>query len=327
MYICLSMQYIILIIILFVAELLYFRVADHFNIIDKPNERSSHSTITLRGGGIIFYLAALAYFIVSGGQYAWFLLGLTMMTTVSFIDDVYTLSNRIRLIIHFTSVGLMAFELEALGLPWYVLLPAFIFIVGTINIYNFMDGINGITAAYSLAVGGLLMLVNAQIDFIAQDLLAYTMCGLLVFSFFNFRHKAKCFAGDVGSVAIIFILLFALGALILKTQNFIYILFLTIYGIDSVFTLFRRMYLRENIFEAHRSHLYQFLGNEAGVNILLISVIYGLLQFGIGLLVIQAATWSTPAQWQFAIGLVGGLVIVYLVLKTWVIRRFVINRI
>lgn len=317
------MAYLILILILFVAELLYFRAADHFNIIDKPNERSSHTAITLRGGGVIFYIAALAYFIMSGWQYPWFFLGLTLMASVSFLDDIFALSNRLRLSIHFTSVFLLMYELNALHYPWYILLATFIFIVGTINIYNFMDGINGITATYSIAVTGLLMLVNDKVGFIDQELLIYTMLGLLVFSFFNFRQKAKCFAGDVGAVSIIFILLFALGSLIIKAQNFIYILFLTVYGIDSVFTILRRLYLRENIFKAHRSHLYQFLANEAGVNKLLVSSIYGILQFGIGLLVIEAASWSAEAQWQFAIGMVLGLCIVYLILKTWVIRRYV----
>lgn len=308
---------------LFGAELLYFRMADRFNIIDKPNERSSHSVITLRGGGVIFYIAVLAYFVISGWQYPWFFLGLTLMAIVSFVDDVFVLSNRIRLLVHFTSVFLLMYELNALLYPWFILLATFIFIVGTINIYNFMDGINGMTAIYSLAVGALLMLVNMEIGFIDQELLIYTMLGLLVFSFFNFRQKAKCFAGDVGAVSIIFILLFALGSLIIKTQNFIYILFLTVYGIDSVLTILRRLYLRENIFKAHRSHLYQFLANEAGVNKLLVSSIYGILQFGIGLLIIQAANWSTGVQWQFAIGMVGSLIIIYLILKTWVIRRYV----
>src|SRR5690606_28164777 len=219
------MTYLLIFIILFVLELLYFKVADRFNIIDKPNERSSHTAITLRGGGIIFYLGALVYFLLSGFQYPWFFLGLTLMTLVSFADDIMTLSNRIRLGIHFLSVLLMAYELQVFSLPWYFLLVTFIVVVGVINAYNFMDGINGITACYSLAVGGLLMLVNNQIGFVAQDLLAYTMLGVLVFTFFNFRTKAKCFAGDVGSVAIAYILLFALGALIIKTGNLLYFLF------------------------------------------------------------------------------------------------------
>src|SRR5690606_8078180 len=267
------MTYFIILTILFLLEIFYFKVADRFNIIDKPNERSSHARITLRGGGIIFYLGALAYFMLSEFQYPWFFLGLTMMTVVSFLDDIFTLSNRIRLLVHFASVLLMAFQLDVFEMPWFYLLITFVVVVGVINAYNFMDGINGITACYSHAGGGLLMLVNNEIAFGAQDLLAYTTFGVLVFTLFNLLTKAKCFAGDVGSVAIAYILLFALGSLIIKTGNLIYILFLTVYGIDAVWTIVRRLYLRENIFEAHRSHLYQFLGNEAGVNKLLISFI------------------------------------------------------
>src|SRR5690606_13368612 len=306
-------------------EISYFKVADRFNIIDKPNERSSHTRITLRGGGIIFYLGALAYFLLSGFQYPWFFLGLTMMTVVSFMDDVFTLSNTNRLLIHFASVLLMAYQLDVFEMPWYYLLATFIVVVGVINAYNFMDGINGITACYSLAVGGLLMLVNNEIGFVAQELLAYTMLGLLVFTFFNFRTKAKCFAGDVGSVAIAYILLFALGALIIQTGNLLYFLFLTVYGIDAVWTIVRRLYLKENIFEAHRSHLYQFLGNEAGVNKLVVSFLYGVIQFVIGLGVIHYAKQNIASQWLFAGLLLGGFSILYLFIKTYVIRKYLIK--
>ncbi|MGJ1242288.1 MraY family glycosyltransferase [Sphingobacterium siyangense] len=316
------MTYIFVLTALFILELLYFKVADHFNIIDKPNERSSHTAITLRGGGVIFYFGALIYFVISNFQYPWFFLGLTLMTLISFLDDIFTLSNKLRLLIHFSSVLLMAYQLDLFDMPWYYLLIGFIAVVGVINAYNFMDGINGITACYSLAVGALLMIVNDQQDFVAQDLLIFTLLGVLVFTFFNFRTKAKCFAGDVGSVAIAYILLFALGLLILKTGNLLYILFLAVYGIDAVWTIVRRLYLRENIFEAHRSHLYQYLGNEAGVNKLLISFLYGVLQFGIGYLVIYFSSKSVQIQLIFAAFLIALLSVIYLILKTYIINTY-----
>ncbi|MDF2849837.1 MAG: UDP-GlcNAc--UDP-phosphate GlcNAc-phosphate transferase [Sphingobacterium multivorum] len=317
------MIYLVVLIALLVLELLYFKTADRFNIIDKPNERSSHSSITLRGGGVVFYFGAVIYFIYSGFQYPWFFLGLTLMTLISFLDDVFTLSNKIRLLIHFAAVLLMAYQLDLFDMPWYYLLIGFIGVVGVINAYNFMDGINGITACYSLAVGGLLYIVNEQIPFVAPDLLIFSLTGVLVFTFFNFRTKAKCFAGDVGSVAIAYILLFALGLLILKTGNLIYILFLAVYGVDAVWTIVRRLLRKENIFEAHRSHLYQFLGNEARINKLLISFLYGLLQFGIGYLVIQFSDKSFLVQLTFAIVLLAVLSIVYLLLKTYIINKYV----
>ncbi|MBB1645568.1 glycosyltransferase family 4 protein [Sphingobacterium sp. UME9] len=319
------MIYIFILIGLFILELVYFKVADKFNIIDKPNERSSHSTITLRGGGIIFYFAALIYFVQSGFQYPWFFLGLSLMTIISFLDDIFTLSNKVRLLIHFVSVLLMTYQLEVFSMPWYYLLLTFIIIVGVINAYNFMDGINGITACYSLSVGVLLSIVNNKLMFIDQNLLTYSLLGVIVFSFFNFRMKAKCFAGDVGSVAIAYILLFALGALIMKTGNLIYILFLAVYGLDAVWTIIRRLLRRENIFEAHRSHLYQFLANEAKVNKLLVSFVYGLLQFIVGYLVIQYADASVYLQLIFAIVLLTFLSAVYLILKTYIVKKYAIH--
>lgn len=317
------MIYLVIFLVLFVAELLYFRIADQFNIIDKPNERSSHTSITLRGGGIIFYLGVLAYFVLLGFPYPYFFLGLTLMTVVSFADDIMTLSNKIRLLVHLISVLLMAYELDVFGMPWYYLAITFVVVIGVINAYNFMDGINGITACYSLAVGGLLMLVSHHIDFIDRNLLIYSMLSVLVFAFFNFRTKAKCFAGDVGSVAIAFILLFALAALILTTQNLIYMLFLAVYGVDTVWTIVRRLSKGENIFQAHRSHLYQYLGNEAGVNKLLVSFLYGALQFGIGVAVIQVAEKSLSFQLIFSVSLLVVLSIIYLVTKGYVLRKYV----
>lgn len=317
------MIYLLVFLFLFISELLYFKIADRFNIIDKPNERSSHSSITLRGGGVVFYFAALVFFILSDFQYRWFFLGLTLMTLISFLDDVFTLSNKIRLLVHFASVLLMAYQLDLFDMPWYCLLVGFIVVVGVINAYNFMDGINGITACYSLAVGGLLIMVNSQINFVERNLLIFSMIGVLVFTFFNFRTRAKCFAGDVGSVAIAYILLFGLGMLILKTGNLIYILFLVVYGIDAVWTIIRRLNLKENIFEAHRSHLYQFLGNEAGLNKLLISFLYGAIQFGIGYVVIQISTQPLQIQLIFSLALIGGLSIIYILLKTYIIKRYI----
>lgn len=317
------MIYIFILITLFILELLYFKIADRFDIIDKPNERSSHSSITLRGGGIVFYFGAFIFFILSGFQYPWFFVGLTLMTIVSFLDDIFTLSNRIRLVVHFSSILLMTYQLDLFDMPWYYLLIGFVVAVGVINAYNFMDGINGITAFYSLVVGALLMIVNHQLNFVAQDLLIFSLLGVLVFTFFNFRARAKCFAGDVGSVAIAYILLFALGLLILKTGNPIYILFLAVYGTDAVWTIIRRLSRKENIFEAHRSHLYQFLGNEAGINKLLIAFLYGAIQFVIGYLVIYFSEESFQAQLMFIIILLISLSLIYILLKTYIIKKYV----
>lgn len=317
------MIYLLVTILLFIAELFYFRIADKFNIIDKPNERSSHNTITIRGGGIVFYLGILAYFIVSGFQYPYFFLGLSFMTLVSFADDVLELSNKIRLTVHLISVLLLAYQLDVFDMPWYYLAIIFIVVIGVINAYNFMDGINGITACYSLAVAGLLAIVNKQIGFIDQDLLYFTLIATTVFAFFNFRTHAKCFAGDVGSVSMAFILLFSLAALIIHTQNLIYILFLSVYGIDTIWTIIHRLLKRENIFKAHRSHLYQYLGNEAGINKILVSSFYGILQFIIGFLVLAFVGKDQTIQLIFAIIFLIVLSGIYLLGRKYVIEKYV----
>jgi len=210
-------------------------------------------------------------------------------------------------------------------MPLYFLLVGFIVVVGVINAYNFMDGINGITACYSLAVGGLLLIVNQRIHFVEQDFLIFSLIGVLVFAFFNFRNKAICFAGDVGSVTIAYILLFALGLLILKTSDLIYILFLAVYGVDTVWTILGRLYRKENIFKAHRSHLYQFLGNEVGINKLLISFSYGIIQFFVGCLVIIFAQDDFDAKILFSITVLAVLSIAYLAIKKYIIKRYVSN--
>lgn len=315
------MNYIILLALLFIAELLYFKIADKYNIIDKPNERSSHSTITLRGGGIIFYFGVLAFFIYAGFPYPYFFLGLTAITLISFLDDMLTLSNKIRLLVQFSSVLLLFYEAGMLEQSLWLLPIALIVAIGTINAYNFMDGINGITVAYSLAVLLLLAYTNYEVGFVAPDLIYYTLVACIVFGFFNFRQRAKCFAGDVGAVAIAFVIVFLLTMLIIKTGNLLYILFLSVYGLDAVWTIVRRLFKKENIFEAHRSHLYQYLANENKTNKLIVSGLYGVIQLVIGLLVLFAVHKSLTIQiLASGIVLVVGSMI-YLAIKNYLINK------
>ncbi|MCC8067847.1 MAG: hypothetical protein LIO94_12235, partial [Clostridiales bacterium] len=199
-------------------ELLYFKVADKYNIIDKPNQRSSHTRITLRGGGIIFFLGALCFFVVSGWQYPWFIFGLSLISMVSFADDVHSVPNRVRIAVQFTAMLLMFHQIGILNIEdWWIVIAALIVCTGIINAYNFMDGINGITGAYSLAVLIPLAIVNQKLDFVNADLIWIAGISALVFCFFNFRKKAKLFAGDVGSVSMAFILLFIWGKLVIST--------------------------------------------------------------------------------------------------------------
>jgi len=277
----------IILIGLFALEIFYFKIADHFNIIDKPNHRSSHTTVTIRGGGIIFTIAALIFFFTFGFQYPYFILGLFLISLISFLDDIFTLNNKIRLSIHLFAVILMFYQWQLFSLNWYWIPVALIFVIGTINAYNFMDGINGITGGYSLLAIATLYYINEQVvSFTSSDLLIIVGLSLLVFNFFNFRKKAKCFAGDVGSVSIAFIIVFLIGLLVIQTQNFNYILLLLFYGLDAVTTIVFRVIRKENIFEAHRSHFYQFLSNEKKWPHLVVVSIYILIQLIINVLLI-----------------------------------------
>ena len=269
------MYYIIILVLLFVAELFYFRLADKFNIIDKPNERSSHSRITLRGGGIIFYFGALAYFLSNHWEYPWFMLALTLITFISFVDDIRSTSQGLRLVFHFTAMALMFYQWGLFSLSWWWIIIALIICTGIINAYNFMDGINGITGGYSLVILGALAYINSEITtFVEPALINTVLCAVLVFCFFNFRKKAKCFAGDVGSVSIAFILLFLIGKLIIKTEDFSWIILLSVYGVDSVLTIIHRLMLHENIGLPHRKHMYQLMANELKIPHVGVSLIY-----------------------------------------------------
>ena len=269
------MYYLLILVLLFLAELFYFRIADKCNIIDKPNERSSHTKVTLRGGGIIFYFGALACFLTSGFEYPWFLLALTLVTFISFVDDIKSTGQMTRLLFHFSAMTLMFYQWGLFSLSWWWIVIALIVCTGIINAYNFMDGINGITSGYSLVILAALAYVNKEVvTFVEADFIYTVICSVLVFCFFNFRKRAKCFAGDVGSVSIAFILLFLIGRLIIGTGDFSWIVLLSVYGVDSVLTIIHRLMLHENIGLPHRKHLYQIMANELKIPHIMVSSIY-----------------------------------------------------
>ena len=333
-------------------ELCYFKIADHFNIIDKPNERSSHSSIVLRGGGIIFSVAIIVWYLwmlVSGEwsvvvDYLPFILGLVLICCVSFWDDIHSLPDSVRLVAQFVAMGVMFWNLGIMHWNmWWVVLLALIVFVGATNIINFMDGINGITAGYSLAVLVPLGLVNrsfaslrmtvgdfrmtddgfgmvgAGLDmaggFIEESFLVVAIIGVLMFSWFNFRPKgkAKCFAGDVGSVGIGFIMLFVIGKLILATNDITWLTFLIVYGVDGCCTIIHRIMLHENLGEAHRKHAYQLMANELGMSHVTVSLFYMVLQLAISLVMIYLIPNTAVAHWVYLIVVGAVLVAAYVI--------------
>ena len=274
-----ALIYIIIAVILILSELLYFNLADKFNIIDKPNERSSHTKVTLRGGGIIFFVGGIIFFLINGFQYPWFFLGLSLISIISFADDIRPKSFKIRLLVHFISMFFLFYQWNLFTFHWYYTLIALVICTGIINVYNFMDGINGITGGYSLVVSLCLLYINNyRINFIENQLTCIVIISLLIFNFFNFRNKAKCFAGDIGAISIAFIFIFLLGKLIIATGDFSYLILIVVYGTDSILTIIHRLILKENIFIAHRRHAFQIMANEMKIPHLAVSAFYALLQ-------------------------------------------------
>ena len=318
---------------LFILLLIYFKIADHYNIIDKPNHRSAHSEITLRGGGIIYPIAFLLFltnlFIGHNStdsfqNYFIFGLGMLALCTISFIDDILDLSSKIRLVFHFISVTLLLYFINAFQLlPIWAIPILFIVIIGILNAYNFMDGINGMTGLYSLVILSTLLYINQNLTkFTDDNFIIYPIVASLVFLFFNFRKKAKCFMGDIGSMGVAFWVLALLGLLMMKTQDIKYILFLTVYGVDVVLTIVERFKLKENIFEAHRRHLYQLFSNEKKVSHLIISSIYTLLQLIINVLVILL---KFPNWFIFAM-IILPILLLYIIIKYYIKKNLHVNK-
>ena len=333
------MTYGIIFVILLLLELAYFKIADKFNIIDKPNERSSHSTIVLRGGGIIFLLGAWVCSFAFGFQYLWFLLGLTLVAGVSFIDDIHSLPDSVRLVVQFTAAALAFYQLGMLSGEWFetngmlvgglLILLALIVYVGATNVINFMDGINGITAGYALAVLLPLLAINCGFKFqdsgfnelqsvyFDQSLAVVTILSVLVFCIFNFRPKgrAKCFAGDVGSIGIAFIMLFLIGKVIIATGDLTYLIFLLVYGVDGVLTICHRIMLHENLGEAHRKHAYQLMANELKIGHVKVSLLYLAMQLVVSLGFIYVCPDNVFCHWMYLIGAFLLLAVAYVLFK------------
>lgn len=308
------MTYLIIFVLLLAAELVYFRIADKFDIIDKPNERSSHSTIVLRGGGIIFLIGAWVWSAFFGFDYPWFLAGLTLVAGVSFVDDIRSLPDSVRLVAQFAAAAMAFYQLGILHWSmWWIVLVALIVYVGATNVINFMDGINGITAGYSLAVLLPLMAVNMDGGYVEQSLIVSTVLASLVFCIFNFRPKgkAKCFAGDVGSIGIAFIMLFLLGNVIIKTEDITWLIFLLVYGVDGCLTIVHRIMLHENLGEAHRKHAYQLMANELKIGHVKVTSLYMVMQLAVSLGFIYLCPDTVLCHWMYLIGALAILAVAY----------------
>jgi UDP-N-acetylmuramyl pentapeptide phosphotransferase/UDP-N-acetylglucosamine-1-phosphate transferase len=313
------MIYLLIFALLLVFILLYKKWAENAGIIDRPNERSSHTRPTIRGGGIIFPAAVLIWGLFFDHSSWPFVAAVFIAGFIGFLDDRYSISQWPRLLVQSTAVVLLIWETGILSESVIWILIAFIMIAGWLNAFNFMDGINGISAFYATAVLLGVWLFSDLMPFANLSLIYVVLLCLVIFSWFNARKRALVFAGDVGSLSMGLILAYFVTMLIISTGRWEFILLLSVYGVDTVLTIVHRLLKRENIFEAHRSHLYQYLANEMKWNHLLVSFIYAVTQLLIivGLYFIDIKFWLI-----YTLTVLVTLGLVYIVSKFFFSRRF-----
>ena len=306
--------------ILLVVELIYFRIAIRYSIIDKPNDRSSHVNHAIRGGGVIFIVSVLIWFYSREFLWPWFVVGAFAIAVVSFLDDVISLNPVVRFLVQLMAVLLLLLQIWPHTWPVYLVVIAVVVCIGALNAFNFMDGINGITGVYALvSLGSFAYIQVSQVSFTDLSLIITVSIAVLIFLFFNFRTNAQCFAGDVGSVTIAFVLIFLLLQLIYATQFFLWPLLFLVYGTDSIITIIYRIIRRENIFKPHRTHLFQYLSNELKWPHLIVSITYGAIQALFNLIL-----FAKLPQQQYLIPFAAAIAFVGVYL---LIRIFVTNKI
>ncbi len=310
----------IVFLILLLIALVYRRLATKFNIVDKPNHRSSHSHVTVRGGGILFPAAVIMWWVVFDFSNTWMVLGIVLISAVSLLDDIYTISSKIRFGIQFIALSMAFHDLGVFQqIDWYYM-PIFYFIaLGIINAINFMDGINGITGLYGLTFLGSLWAVNHYTGLFDLNLIRYEIFAICVFLLFNLRKKAIMFAGDIGSISLAYLMIYFLTQWYLVAGSWTIILFLAIYGMDAFLTIAQRLRKGENVLKPHRSHLYQVLVNQYKNDHVIIALIYAVLQLSVNFFFFIFPQ-SIPNPYLASILLIG-IGVFYLVFKSLLLRK------
>lgn len=240
---------------------------------DIPNQRSSHSKPVPRGGGIAIISGFLGSLLIVKVLYPGislpgysFFLGVILLMGIGFVDDKFNISPILRFFVHILAVGFVVYEtggFKAFPLPisfslgWFSIPISFFWILAVMNIYNFLDGIDGFAGSQALIAGiAVAILDGGGIGTVVGVAIAFSALGFLIFNW----HPAKIFMGDVGSVTLGFI--FATLPLFLNSTevyiaNFAVIIFLWFFLSDGAFTIIKRLFQKKKIWEAHREHLYQ----------------------------------------------------------------------
>jgi UDP-N-acetylmuramyl pentapeptide phosphotransferase/UDP-N-acetylglucosamine-1-phosphate transferase len=289
-------------------------------ILDVPNQRSSHSTPTPPGGGIAIVVVTTIG-VIAGHAAPWrdlaaLLVPAAIIAVVSWIDDMHHTSPLLRITVHLgTAIAAVIFFggwsnlwLPLIGtvhLGWFGLALTVVWIVGLTNAYNFMDGIDGIAGLQAVIAGGAwaLLALRDSMPLVAWSglLLAASSLGFLVLNW----SPAKIFMGDVGSAFLGY--LFAVLTVIASRHDprlaLCGVLFVWPFVFDTVFTVIRRALRGERLHEAHRSHLYQRL-NQTGISHARVAMLYGVLAL-IGAASLIAIVPALIAASIAAIALVG----------------------
>ncbi len=315
------LSYSLVFLVLLLIGLIYYRLANRYGIVDKPNLRSSHTKVTVRGGGILFPAAVIFWWMSTDFLNTWMVLGMVWISVVSLLDDMYTISRKLRFGIQFLALSMAFYDLGVFEQESWWGLPILYFVaLGIINAINFMDGINGITGFYGLVFFGSLLAINEYMPLFDESLIRYIVLAILVFLIFNFRKRAFMFAGDIGSISLAYLIIYFLVQWYLVSHNWTIILFLLFYGMDSFITLGHRLIRGENVAIPHRTHLYQILANQLKKDHVLIALVYGLLQ-----LIINVAFFIFPQSYPTSItGLLILLIsgFIYLRIKLPLIKNF-----
>lgn len=310
--------YILIAILLFAAELIYLPIARKYRIGDKVTQRSSHKTYRITGGGFIFWLGAVIFAAIYHQSlpptFYYMLIGATLLAVVSFTDDMIDLSPGLRLFVQTLVVGVIFSQFLATD-NFDIFLIALICGVGLINAFNFMDGINGMMSTYSLVTLGTLIYSYSKLPEMPcapKPFMITLMISVAIFSIFNFRKKAVCFAGDVGSIVMGFFITYLMVQLIIFTADASYLVFLMVYAVDTVYTIFQRLFMGENILMPHRHHLYQIMTNKWGKSHCLTSIAYAGVQLAINICYL----FIPPGQeWTYVIIIFILLTAAYFMLK------------
>lgn len=312
-------KYSIITIILILLEVAYFPIAKRFHIGNEVTPRSSHNKFIITGAGFIFYISAILFYIFFNSKlpvsFPVMLIGASILAIISFYDDIKNLTPWLRLIIQIAVVAITFNQIFFDGY-YEIYLLLLICGVGFINAYNFMDGINGILVGYSIVTLSTILYCYVivtdsptcgMIQFIIPLIISTVIFGIM-----NFRSTAKCFSGDVGAIVMGFFILYLMAELILRTSEASYIIFLIVYAIDTVFTIFQRLFAGENIFLPHRHHLYQILANQWGIKHYKVSIYYASTQLFINIVYLLI---PDDFKWSYFIIITTILTIVYFVLK------------